>query len=167
MSLPSLSDVQTDDCEISIRHLKDVRASAQRLRLCASGMRVWAKSSCEHALLVPIGTYPVNPFLRYAYRVSKSKPELIASIVVRLLREKRVALGLSMNVVAARARLSHTMVSRVERELRRPTLDTLLRITEAMGIDLWPLIEEAESTNSIAKTEKHQRPSTKTKADTD
>ena len=49
-----------------------------------------------------------------------------------------------MNVVAKRAGLSHTMVSRVERELRRPTLDTLLRITEAMKIDLWPLIKEIE-----------------------
>lgn len=49
-----------------------------------------------------------------------------------------------MNIIAKRARLSHSMISRVEHELRRPTLDTLLRITEAMEIDLWPLIKEAE-----------------------
>ena len=49
-----------------------------------------------------------------------------------------------MNAVAVRAHRSHTMISRVERELRRPTLDTLLRITEAMGIELWPLIKQAE-----------------------
>ena len=64
--------------------------------------------------------------------------------MVRLLREKRIAKGLSMYAVAKRAHLSHSMVSRVEHELRRPTLDTLLRIAEAMEIDLWPLIKKAE-----------------------
>ena len=76
--------------------------------------------------------------------MAKLRPDVICSTVVRLLREKRVASGLSMNAIAKRARLSHSMISRVEHELRRPTLDTLLRITEAMEIDLWPLIKEAE-----------------------
>lgn len=76
--------------------------------------------------------------------MATAKPESIATEVVRLLREKRVALRLSMNTVAKRAGLSHTMVSRVERELRKPTLDTLLRITGAMAVDLWPMIKEAE-----------------------
>jgi len=76
--------------------------------------------------------------------VAKFKADIVGPIVVRLLREKRQALGLSMNAIAKRAGLSHTMISRVERELRRPTLDTLLRITEAMDADLWPLIKKAE-----------------------
>jgi transcriptional regulator with XRE-family HTH domain len=76
--------------------------------------------------------------------MAKSRPDIVGSSVARLLRQKREALGLSMNTVAKRARLSHSMVSRVEHELRRPTLDTLLRITEAMNIELWPLIKEAE-----------------------
>ena len=56
-----------------------------------------------------------------------------------------------MNAVATRAGLSHTMVSRVERELRKPTLDTLLRITGAMDIPLWPMIKKAERSESVAK----------------
>jgi transcriptional regulator with XRE-family HTH domain len=76
--------------------------------------------------------------------VAKSKADIVGPIAVRLLREKREALGLSMNTVAKRAGLSHSMVSRVEHELRRPTLDTLLRISEAMQIDLWPLLKESE-----------------------
>jgi transcriptional regulator with XRE-family HTH domain len=80
--------------------------------------------------------------------VAKEKPDDICSAVVRLLRDRRVASGQSMYAVAKRARLSHSMVSRVEHELRRPTLDTLLRITEAMEIDLWPLIKEAEESRS-------------------
>jgi len=75
-----------------------------------------------------------------------------------LLREKRLAAGLSMYAVAKRARLSHSMVSRVEQELRRPTLDTLLRIAEAMEIDLWPLIKMAElsSKNGSEKPKYHK-----------
>lgn len=93
---------------------------------------------------MPIGTYQVKPILRILKAVAKSKADIIAPIVVRLLREKREALGLSMNAVAKKARLSHSMISRVEHELRRPTLDTLLRITEAMDVELWPLIKKAE-----------------------
>ena len=93
---------------------------------------------------MPIGTYPVNRFFRYAYRVAKSRVEAVSSSVVRLLRAEREARGLSMNAVATKAGLSHSMISRVERELRKPTLDTLLRISIAIGIDLWPLIKKAE-----------------------
>jgi transcriptional regulator with XRE-family HTH domain len=50
-----------------------------------------------------------------------------------------------MNAVAIKAGLSHTMISRVERELRKPTLDTLLRIAGAIEIDLWPLIKKGEA----------------------
>jgi transcriptional regulator with XRE-family HTH domain len=80
----------------------------------------------------------------YFYGMAKSRPEIVGSSVACLLRQKREALGLSMNTVAKRARLSHSMVSRVEHELRRPTLDTLLRIAEAMDIELWPLVKIAE-----------------------
>ncbi len=76
--------------------------------------------------------------------MAKSKADIVCPIAVRLLREKREALGLSMNAVAKKARLSHSMISRVEHDLRRPTLDTLLRIAEAMEIELWPLIKESE-----------------------
>ncbi len=87
----------------------------------------------------------------------ESRPDLIASTVIRLLREKREALGLSMNVVATRAGLSHTMISRVERELRKPTLDTVLRITGAMGIDLWPLLKKSEMTESSPKVKRQSK----------
>jgi transcriptional regulator with XRE-family HTH domain len=52
--------------------------------------------------------------------------------------------GLSMNRLAEMAGLSLTMVSYVERGMRNPTLDTLLRITDALEIDLGALITKAE-----------------------
>ena len=48
-----------------------------------------------------------------------------------------------MNELASRAGLSQQMVSYVEREMRNPTLDTLLRITNALGIDLDDVIRRA------------------------
>lgn len=93
---------------------------------------------------MPIGTYRAKLFLRKLYEVEKTKADIVGTVVVRLLREKREALGLSMNVVAQRSKMSHTMISRVERELRRPTLDTLLRIADAMAIELSPIIRQAE-----------------------
>jgi transcriptional regulator with XRE-family HTH domain len=70
--------------------------------------------------------------------------EAIASNVVRLLREEREKRGLSMNVIAQRSGLSHSIISLIERDLRNPTLDTLLRIAEAIGIELGEIITRAQ-----------------------
>ena len=48
-----------------------------------------------------------------------------------------------MNTVAERAGLSQQMVSYVEREMRNPTLETLLRIAAAIGIDLVAILRQA------------------------
>ena len=69
--------------------------------------------------------------------------EAIIANVVRLLREEREKRGLSMNVVAQRSGLSHSIVSLIERDLRNPTLDTLLRIAEAIEIDLGTILIRA------------------------
>ena len=74
----------------------------------------------------------------------KPNREAVASRLVRLLAEERLRQGLSMSAVAERAGISVTMVSFVERELRHPTLDTLLRISEAMGVSLGVLLLKAE-----------------------
>lgn len=48
-----------------------------------------------------------------------------------------------MNALAERAGLSQQMVSYVERGMRMPTLETLLRITDALGIELSGVIAKA------------------------
>lgn len=48
-----------------------------------------------------------------------------------------------MNVVAQRSGLSHSIVSLIERDLRNPTLDTLLRMAEAMEVDLGEILVQA------------------------
>ena len=89
-------------------------------------------------------TTTVNRFSVYDYRVSKDKlREETISHVIRLLREEREKRRLSMNVVAQRSGLSHSIVSLVERDLRNPTLDTLLRMAEAIEVDLGEIIMRA------------------------
>jgi len=71
--------------------------------------------------------------------------------VARLLREERERRQISMTALAERAGLSRTMIRFVEREVRNPTLETLLRMTNALEIDLGELIQKA---NAAARKKK-------------
>ena len=66
--------------------------------------------------------------------------QAVCSRVARILRQEREKRGLSMNLVAERAGLSQQMVSYVEREMRNPTLETLLRIAAAMEVDFLDIL---------------------------
>ena len=69
--------------------------------------------------------------------------DAISSQVAHLLREEREKHGLSLNVLAQKAGLSRQTVSYVEQEIQNPTLDTLLRITWALQVDLERIISRA------------------------
>lgn len=75
----------------------------------------------------------------------------ISSEVARLLKEEREKRGLSLNVVAQRAGLSRQTVSYVEQEVQNPTLDTLLRITSVLEVDLEKIIAKARKHASGAR----------------
>jgi transcriptional regulator with XRE-family HTH domain len=86
----------------------------------------------------------VNPFPLYDWLVrNQSERDAIMASVLRILREERDKRGLSMNVVAQRSGLSHSTVSLIERDLRSPTLDSLLRIADALDVDLGEIITRA------------------------
>ncbi|MBU6400149.1 MAG: helix-turn-helix domain-containing protein, partial [Verrucomicrobia bacterium] len=59
------------------------------------------------------------------------------------LREEREKRGFSLNALAQKAGLSRQMVSYVEQEARNPSLETLLRITEALDVRLEDVIRRA------------------------
>ena len=67
----------------------------------------------------------------------------VAERVASSLRRERERQKLSMNAVAAKAGLSQQMVSYVERGMRNPTLETLLRLAAALEVDLAAVIAEA------------------------
>jgi len=88
----------------------------------------------------------VNPFLPIVVGVKSTDKQRQAKIshVSRALKEARARRGLSMSAVAERAGISQQMVSYVEREMRMPTLDTLLRMSEALEVDLADLLRNAK-----------------------
>ena len=65
--------------------------------------------------------------------------ELVAK-VVRRLRLEREQQGRSMSAVARAAGISQSIVSLIEHDLRSPTLETLLRLADALEVDLGKLI---------------------------
>jgi transcriptional regulator with XRE-family HTH domain len=69
--------------------------------------------------------------------------DVISSQVACLLKEEREKRGLSLNVLAQKAGLSRQTVSYVEQEVQNPTLDTLLRITSVLEVDLEKIIAKA------------------------
>jgi transcriptional regulator with XRE-family HTH domain len=78
----------------------------------------------------------------------KDAPRVISLEVVRLLQKERIRRGISMNRLAEKSGLSQSMVSLVERGLRNPTLDTLLRIAAALNVDLSGLIKKASTASA-------------------
>jgi transcriptional regulator with XRE-family HTH domain len=66
--------------------------------------------------------------------------ELTIERIIDALRQARLRQGLSQNQVAQRAGLSHTMVLRVEKRERMPTIDTLLRIATALDVELGTIV---------------------------
>ena len=89
--------------------------------------------------------------LYFSHVTSNKSQQAVCSRVARLLRQEREKRGLSMNHVAERAGLSQQMVSYVEREMRNPTLETLLRIAAAMEIDLAKVLQTAQKAASKSK----------------
>ncbi|MGC3990848.1 MAG: helix-turn-helix transcriptional regulator [Chthoniobacteraceae bacterium] len=81
-----------------------------------------------------------------------SQREAIISRIVTIINEHRTSQNLSLLEVATRAGLSHTMVMRVEKGERIPTIDTLLRISEALGVELSKIVADAERSVKTAKS---------------
>ena len=75
-------------------------------------------------------------------RVSAKREATVRNLAA-LLKEERTRRGLSLSEVAVRAGIDRTMVMRVEERERVPTIDTLLRIAEALDVELGALIQRA------------------------
>lgn len=78
----------------------------------------------------------------------RSKSEIICAKVVEALRNERLRQRLSMNAIAQKAGLSQQMVSYIERGMRQPSLDTAVRLAEALRLDLGKIITKSRKTAS-------------------
>ncbi|MEI8288184.1 MAG: helix-turn-helix transcriptional regulator [Verrucomicrobiota bacterium] len=70
--------------------------------------------------------------------------EALRSDIIRLLRAERERRKLSKYAVAQRSGVSQSMLSLVERGLRNPTMELMLRIADGVGTDLSLIIKQAQ-----------------------
>lgn len=76
--------------------------------------------------------------------------EKVCAEVVRLLTAERKRQRISGNSLAEKSGLSQSLISSLETSPWNPTLDTLLRIADALGVDLGQVITNARKL--VAKT---------------
>ena len=73
-----------------------------------------------------------------------SEREAIIAQLVTAIQKERLRQNLSLSEIASRAGLDRTMIMRVEKRERLPTIDTLLRIADALEIKLSSVLAAAE-----------------------
>ena len=70
--------------------------------------------------------------------------QAVCSRVCQLLGKTRAKRGYSMTTLAEKTGLSQQAISYMEREMRTPNLDTLLRIANSLEISLGNIINRAD-----------------------
>ena len=70
--------------------------------------------------------------------------EALREDIIRRLQAERERRKLSKYVVAKRSGVSQSMLSLVERGLRNPTLELMLRIADGIEVDLSLIIKQAQ-----------------------
>lgn len=73
----------------------------------------------------------------------------VSSELARSVRAHREARGLSLGALARAARLSKTSLSTLEAGLSNPSLETLWRLAEALGVSLGTLLGEADPPRTL------------------
>ena len=68
--------------------------------------------------------------------------------VIKLLREEREKRGISKYVLSAQCGLAQQTISYMERGLRQPSFETILRIADGMGVNLEDVLSRARGTVS-------------------
>jgi transcriptional regulator with XRE-family HTH domain len=77
-----------------------------------------------------------------------NKREAIINDLIGSLKAARLRQDLSLNALSAKAGIDRTMLSRVEKRERTPTIEVLLRIAEALDINLGKFLLQAIKANA-------------------
>jgi transcriptional regulator with XRE-family HTH domain len=75
---------------------------------------------------------------------STSAIQQVCASVAAILKTERLRQGLSLTRVAEQAGLSRQMIGYVEKGMRTPTVDTLLRIAGVLGLDAADVLRRAQ-----------------------
>ena len=79
----------------------------------------------------------------YKMQSSVKYYEKVITEVVRLLQEERKKRGLSNYAICKRSGISQSAPGKIEKGERRPTLETALRISDAIGVDFTVILKKA------------------------
>jgi transcriptional regulator with XRE-family HTH domain len=72
------------------------------------------------------------------------RTDQIPSTFGQVLREQRTARGISQEDLALNADVDRTFVSQMERGIRQPTITTIMKLAEALGIQASVLVARME-----------------------
>lgn len=75
--------------------------------------------------------------------MDKSKSQILSAFG-RLIKQRRIKLGISQEELGFRANLDRTYISGLERGVRNPSLTALVSLAGGMGISVSELLEHLE-----------------------
>lgn len=78
-------------------------------------------------------------------------PELNSKIVGKVIADFRKKKGISQEVLSGLAVIGRTHLSAIERGERKPTLETLYRLSNALDVKMSDIVKEIE--NELEKTQ--------------
>lgn len=109
-------------------------------------MRVRADAFCKHGKYITTVKYVVKLIFAYSLGVpSGIKQRAICAQTIRLLREERERRGLSKYAVSAQCGITQQTISYMERGLRHPSFETIVRIADGIGVNLEDILKKARS----------------------
>jgi len=73
------------------------------------------------------------------------KQRAVCAQVIKLLREERERRGISKYALSAQCGLAQQTISYIERGLRQPTFETILRIADGIGVKLEDVLKQARA----------------------
>lgn len=76
--------------------------------------------------------------------MSESQIQNIGPVFGAVVKDYRAKLAISQEELAHRAGLDRTFVSRIERGVRQPTISSLIRLGQALGVSASELISVVE-----------------------
>jgi len=84
------------------------------------------------------------------------KQRAICKQAIQLLREERERRGISKYKLSAQIGLAQQTISYIERGLRQPSFETILRIADGIGISLEEVLKSARASTPMKASEKRK-----------
>ena len=96
-----------------------------------------------------MSTYDDNIFINSVYHLDRgdkmSEPTLDAKIVGNVIAYFRKSKNLSQEVLSGLANIGRTHLTAIEKGDRKPTLETLYRISTALDVNMSDIVKEIEN----------------------